>query len=642
MKRNTVLQSSANKSISQKQNKSIGKVDNLEEHVNSEWWKQIFNSNYLKTDGDIVEDDNITRTEVEHFLNILKPDKNDHILDICCGQGRHLIELSRNGYKNLFGIDRSRYLIQKARNRSKNGLYNISFKEGDARKLPYGTDSFDLISVLGNSFGYFDTKNDDYMVLEEIRRCLKPGGRLLMSLTDGEYVRKNYKKMSWEWIDKNSFVCRERNYSTATKRLITREIIIHINKGILADQFYAEHLYKSNELQEMLLLKGFTDVKEHGYFMHNTVRNQDLGMMEKQIVFMAKAEKDWSRIKVKEDILKEIYVIMGDPQKPDILKPLCKFDDDDYYTIDTMKKSLESIKKYKFSYINNHDTLIQDLVQIKNKNMLVFNLCDEGFENNAIKELHVPAILETLNIPYSGAGPQCLAYCYDKSLVRGIAKEMSIPVPKACFINPEDSMFDNTVGFPVILKPNCGDSSFGITQNSVAYTSDQLLTAISEIRDKFGYEKPILLEELLTGSDITIGLIGNKKDGFITLPVLEEDYSCLPDDLPKICGYEAKWLQDSPYWKIKSVPAKLPENIESFVIECCMKLFTRLECRDYARFDWRLSSNGTPKLLEVNPNPGWCWDGHLAKMSKIADIDYNKMLELIIDAAAKRYDMKIK
>jgi D-alanine-D-alanine ligase len=112
--------------------------------------------------------------------------------------------------------------------------------------------------------------------------------------------------------------------------------------------------------------------------------------------------------------------------------------------------------------------------------------------------------------------------------------------------------------------------------------------------------------------------------------------------LPKICGYEAKWLQDSPYWKIKSVPAKLPENIESFVIECCMKLFTRLECRDYARFDWRLSSNGTPKLLEVNPNPGWCWDGHLAKMSKIADIDYNKMLELIIDAAAKRYDMKIK
>ena len=73
-----------------------------------------------------------------------------------------------------------------------------------------------------------------------------------------------------------------------------------------------------------------------------------------------------------------------------------------------------------------------------------------------------------------------------------------------------------------------------------------------------------------------------------------------------------------------------------------MKLFERLECRDYARLDWRLDSKGKPKLLEVNPNPGWCWDGHLAKMSKMDNVSYSQMLGLIIKAAEKRYDVQEK
>ncbi|MEO0169687.1 MAG: D-alanine--D-alanine ligase, partial [candidate division WOR-3 bacterium] len=108
---------------------------------------------------------------------------------------------------------------------------------------------------------------------------------------------------------------------------------------------------------------------------------------------------------------------------------------------------------------------------------------------------------------------------------------------------------------------------------------------------------------------------------------------------PKICGYEAKWLPDSPYWKIKSIPANLPENTEKFIVECCLKLFERLGCKDYARFDWRLDSEGNPKLLEVNPNPGWCWDGHLAKMANIAGISYADMLRMILEAAEKRLNL---
>ncbi len=264
------------------------------------------------------------------------------------------------------------------------------------------------------------------------------------------------------------------------------------------------------------------------------------------------------------------------------------------------------------------------------------NLCDEGYKNDPRQELHVPALLEQLELPYTGAGPQCLAYCYDKSLVRGIAKEMKIPVPRAFFVKPEDTAFELPFSFPVMIKPNFGDSSFGITQRSVASSLEEALNAISEIRYKFGYDKPILVEEFLTGNDISVGIIGNPLEGYTVLPVSEEDYSAIPDHLPRICGYEAKWRPDSPYWKVKSVPAYLPEDVEKSIVEWCLRLFERLECRDYCRFDWRLDGEGNPKLLEVNPNPGWCWDGHLAKMAGFAGISYREMLEAILSAAENR------
>jgi D-alanine-D-alanine ligase len=224
--------------------------------------------------------------------------------------------------------------------------------------------------------------------------------------------------------------------------------------------------------------------------------------------------------------------------------------------------------------------------------------------------------------------------------VRGIAKEMDIPVPEAFFIKPEDNTFELSFSFPVIAKPNFGDSSFGITQRSVANSIEQLVNAISEIREKFGYEKPILVEEFLTGKDFTVGIIGNPPESYTVLPIIQEDYSALPPDLPRLCGYEAKWMPDSPYWQIKSAPAELPDEVEKVVIECCLKLFERLECRDYCRFDWRIDAQGNPKILEVNPNPGWCWDGHLAKMAKLAGISYSQMLSEILRAAEDRLNVQ--
>ena len=615
----------------------LGPVANLEEHVNPDWWRSIFDSLYLKTDADVVDDDNITREEVEYFLNETRLGPDARILDMCCGQGRHTLELARRGFVGVEGLDRSRYLIQKARAHAARDRLNVKFREGDARKTHYPADTFDCVMILGNSFGYFETDSDDLHVLKEVVRILVPGGRCLLDVADGDYLRRQFESRSWEWMDKKHFVCRERSLSADGRRLISREVVTNVCKGVIADRFYAERLYSKEGLVQLLKQAGFRDCAVHGEISTNSVRNQDLGMMKQRIVLSASVEKAWAPIRIdrgRRD--RNIAVVLGDPRKPDLLKPSALFDADDFETIERAKSAFSQLQGYRFRYLDNHDTLVHNLKKSIGKIDLIVNFCDEGFNNDPRQELHVPALLEQLGLPYTGSGPQCLAYCYDKSLVRGIAKEMKIPVPRAFFVRPEDSTFELPFSFPVIVKPNFGDASFGITQRSVANNQEEALNAISELRDRFGYDKPLLVEEFLVGSDLSVGIIGNPLQGYTVLPISEEDYGQVPEDLPRICAYEAKWRPDSPYWKVKSVPASLPEALEKSIIEWCLRLFDRLECRDYCRLDWRLDANGNPRLLEVNPNPGWCWDGHLAKMASFAGMSYAEMLEAILKAAERR------
>src|SRR3546814_6594198 len=97
----------------------------------------------------------------------------------------------------------------------------------------------------------------------------------------------------------------------------------------------------------------------------------------------------------------------------------------------------------------------------------VLNLCDEGYNNDAFQELHVPAYLEVLGVPYTGAGPACLGLCYDKALVRAAAQAIDVPVPLETYFNPDDHSSTIPSVFPALLKPNYGDIIICIT--SVAF-----------------------------------------------------------------------------------------------------------------------------------------------------------------------------
>ncbi|MGB5258244.1 MAG: methyltransferase domain-containing protein [Woeseiaceae bacterium] len=616
---------------------SIGPVEDLESYVRADWWRDIFNANYLRTDGDVVDDPEITAFEIDAFLQMVDVDKTTPTLDLCCGQGRHVLELACRGFLDLYGVDRSHYLVSRARRLARERGFNVAFREGDARKLRFPDDKFGFAYLAGNSFGYFESAEDDIAVLAELRRVLAPRGKLLIDFTDGDYVRKNFEARSWEWIDKNYFVCRERALSQDSSRLVSREVITHSRKGVIADQFYAERLYNAGQRRELLRPTGF-DVLDAKPMSTVSKRNQDLGMMAQRIVLTARSSKVRSGARPQKEPVRRVAVLMGDHRQRDVVKPGGAFDADDFHTIAELRKALAQIPGYRFTYIDSHETLIDELRAHGNKTDFVLNLCDEGFNNDPTKELHVPSLLEMMGIPYSGGNPQCLAYCYDKSLVRGIATEMDIPVPAAFMVAPEEVTFISfPLEFPVIVKPNFGDSSVGITADSVCYDIGQLEQAIANVREWSGFSCPVLVEEYLTGKDISVGIIGNPPENYTTLPIIEEDYSGLPDGLPRICGYEAKWDSESVYFKaLRSIPADLPLATVEFLEASCNKLFQRLGCQDYARFDWRIDSNGTPRLLEANPNPGWCWDGHLARMAEHAGMTYTQMLERILAACSDR------
>jgi len=96
----------------------LGPVADLEAHLPEEWWRKLFNALYVKTDGDVVENLENTRREVDFITASAKIQPHSHILDLCCGQGRHCMELARRGFKHVMGLDRSRYLVRLAKKRA--------------------------------------------------------------------------------------------------------------------------------------------------------------------------------------------------------------------------------------------------------------------------------------------------------------------------------------------------------------------------------------------------------------------------------------------------------------------------------------------------------------------------------------------
>ena len=614
--------------------KTYGPVADLERHLPSDWWRTLFNSLYLKTDGDVMENALNTSRDVDMLIRSMGLDRNDHVLDLCCGQGRHCLELARRGFRHVTGLDRSRYLIRLARKRAAQANLEVVFREGDARKVRLPDESFHSVMIIGNSFGYFDREEDDVAVLQSVKRVLKSAGNLAMDFTDGEWIRSHFEARSWEWIDENHLVCRERSLSSDGERLVCRELVVHSEKGVIADQFYAERLYSRQRVVELLDRLGFTSIRFHDPLEIHSERDQDLGMMAHRVFLTASAPAKTPKVRKGAPLFRRVTVILGDPNLPDSVKKDGKFNPEDFDTVQRMKDALAELADYEFAYLDNHAAVLAELRA--NPPDFVFNLCDEGYKNDAFMELHIPAILELLNVPYTGAPPSCLGICYNKTLVRSLAASLDIPTPLETYFSPDDQAATLPSVLPALIKPNYGDSSLGITKDAVVYSPEEMITYLEELRDQLpGY--PVLIQEFLPGREYSVGIIGNVGLTYRVLPPLEVDYKGLDPNLPKILGYESKWLPNSPYWnQIQYHEAETDEETQRKLYDYSNILFERLGCRDYARFDFRTDADGEIKLLEVNPNPGWCWDGKFNFMAGFDGLRYSDMLRLIIEAAQER------
>ena len=327
-----------------------------------------------------------------------------------------------------------------------------------------------------------------------------------------------------------------------------------------------------------------------------------------------------------------VTVLLGDPDLPDRSKPGGKFTPDDFLQVDKLKSALGEISERNFDYWNDHDGLFQRLREERPE--FVLNFCDTGFRNEARYELHIPALLEMLDVSYSGSGPVALGMCYDKALVRAVAQAHGVPVPGEVFLRPGEALPE--VSFPAFIKPNCGDGSVGITEASLVNDAAQANAYLARLRSDLP-GSDVLVQEFLSGDEFGLGLIGNPDGGFTALPMLQVDYEALDPGLPRLLSYSSKVDPGSPYWTdIRFHEAELDPKTKDRIAEWCTRLFHRLQLRDYARFDFRADKNGELKLMEVNPNPAWCWDGKLAHMGKLMGLSHGGVLRLILEAAEKR------
>ena len=460
----------------------LGPVADLEAHLPEEWWRKLFNALYVKTDGDVVENLENTRREVDFIVASAAIQPHSHILDLCCGQGRHCLELARRGFKHVMGLDRSRYLVRLAKKRAQSEGLQVLFKEGDARNPRLPENSIDCVAIMGNSFGYFSNKQDDEKVLTAVGKILRPSGQLVLDITDGGHMHENFEKRSWEWIDEHHFVCRERTISQDGERLISREVIVHDEMGVIADQFYAERLYTRESIGKLLDKSGFRNVRHHGHAEALSDRDQDLGMMARRILLSADAPQSPG---AQEGQAAGARRHRGDG-RPSPARP------------GQARRHLQSGRPGHRAQAQGRTGRAAELQvplprqprhagarPVRPAHRPDLQPVRRRLQQRPLQGAARPAMLEVLGMGYTGAGPAALAACYDKGLVRAVAQGLDVPVPLESYVRPGDQGATLPSVFPALLKPNQGDSSQGITKDSVVTNEKALLDSLDRLRADF-------------------------------------------------------------------------------------------------------------------------------------------------------------
>jgi D-alanine-D-alanine ligase len=265
---------------------------------------------------------------------------------------------------------------------------------------------------------------------------------------------------------------------------------------------------------------------------------------------------------------------------------------------------------------------------------LVINLA-EGFLDDLRAEPNVAGFIELLGVPYTGSPPRALEVARDKGLSKLVLEQEGIPTPRFSVFRTDADPF--SLEFPVIIKPLLEDASIGITVDSISRDEEDLRAKVARILET--YRQPALIEEYIEGREVNAALfIG--PDAALVLPLSEIVFD-LPEGTPRILGFEAKWIEDSPFYQntVPICPAPMEPELRKRIEDLAKRACFALGVDNYARVDFRIrDEDGEPFVIEVNPNPCINPTGSgFARAAAAAGMDYPQLIERIARSALDRF-----
>jgi D-alanine-D-alanine ligase len=235
----------------------------------------------------------------------------------------------------------------------------------------------------------------------------------------------------------------------------------------------------------------------------------------------------------------------------------------------------------------------------------------------------IQGMLELLGIPYTGSGVLASALAMDKIMCKRVLKSAGVPVPESVdlFRHSELSKTDiisltESFGFPLMVKPSRQGSTIGMSK---VESAGDLAHAVEEA---FKYDSQVLIEQFVTGTEITVGLLGNSDP--VALPIVE----IVP--AKGFYDYEAKY---TPGATEEIVPARISEKAAEKARKLALMSHTALGCSGMSRVDMIVTEEGDIVVLEVNTIPGMTPTSLLPTAAKAAGIEFPELLDKLIQLA---------
>lgn len=306
----------------------------------------------------------------------------------------------------------------------------------------------------------------------------------------------------------------------------------------------------------------------------------------------------------------------------------------------TIGKNIEETLKergYKITFFNFND-INNVFQQLKSSDVdLVFNVC-ERINNSSLLEPHAASLLDILQIPYTGSNPSTLSLCIDKLRVKKLLTHHKIPTPRWDYAYAMDEDIDESLQYPLIVKPANTDNSIGVTNESVVTNKEDLQKQLKKIIVEIG--SPALIEEYIEGDEYDVSIVGSEDDDLRVLPLSRSIFSNMSQGSWHIYTHEMKFSDktiDQFGVLVQRPPKNISKRLSSLLTEIALDTYNILDCHDYGRVEIRVDKYDNPYVLELNPNPSINVGDCLPEVAKLTGMDYGDFLEDIINMAIRRY-----